>query len=131
MFEKTTLPNGLRVITVPHKDTKTVTVLALVGTGSKYETKKINGLSHFLAHMFFKGTKNRPSHIEVTEPIDRVGGIFNAFTTEDWTGYFIKTDAKHVDLNLDLVSDIFLNPLFPEQEMAKEKTVVIEEINMY
>jgi predicted Zn-dependent peptidase len=131
MFEKTTLPNGLRVITVPHRDTKTVTVLALIGTGSKYETRKINGLSHFLEHMFFKGTKNRPSHMEVTEPIDRVGGIFNAFTTEDWTGYFIKTDARHIDLNLDLVSDIFLNPLFPEQEMAKEKTVVIEEIHMY
>ena len=131
MFGKTTLPNGLRVITVPQKETKTVTVLALIGTGSKYETKKINGLSHFLEHMFFKGTKSRPSHVEVTEPIDRVGGIFNAFTTEDWTGYFIKTDTKHIDLNLDLVSDIFLYPLFPEQEMAKEKTVVIEEINMY
>ncbi len=130
MFEKTTLPNGLRVVTVPHKDTKTVTVLALIGTGSKYETKKINGLSHFLEHMFFKGTKNRPSPVEVTEPIDAVGGTFNAFTTEDQTGYFIKTDARHVSLNLDTVSDIFLNSLFLEQEMAKEKTVVIEEIHM-
>lgn len=130
MFEKTTLPNGLRVITVPHKDTKTVTVLALIGTGSKYETKKINGLSHFLEHMFFKGTKNRPSPVEVTEPIDSVGGAFNAFTTEDQTGYFIKTDARHVNLNLDIVSDIFLNSLFLKQEMAKEKSVVIEEINM-
>ena len=130
MFEKTTLQNGLRVIAVPHRDTKTVTVLALIGTGSKYETKKINGLSHFLEHMFFKGTKNRPSHMEITEPIDRVGGVLNAFTAEDWTGYFIKTGAAHVNLNLDLVSDIFLNPLFPEQEIMKEKTVVIEEINM-
>ena len=130
MFEKTTLTNGLRVIAVPHKDTKTVTVLALIGTGSKYETKKINGLSHFLEHMFFKGTKGRPSQIEVTEPIDAVGGVFNAFTTEDQTGYYIKTDASHVNLNLDIVSDIFLNSLFVEQEMAKEKTVVIEEIHM-
>lgn len=130
MFEKTTLPNGLRVIAVPHKNTKTVTVLALIGTGSKYETKKINGLSHFLEHMFFKGTKSRPSALEVTEPIDSVGGTFNAFTTEDQTGYFIKTDARHVNLNLDIVSDIFLNSLFVEQEMAKEKTVVIEEIHM-
>lgn len=130
MFEKTTLPNGLRVIAVPHKDTKTVTVLALIGTGSKYETKKINGLSHFLEHMFFKGTKSRPSPQDVTEPIDAVGGTFNAFTAEDHTGYFIKTDASHVNLNLDLVSDIFLNSLFLEQEMAKEKTVVVEEIHM-
>ena len=130
MFEKTTLPNGLRILTVPHKDTKTVTVLALIGTGSKHETKKINGLSHFLEHMFFKGTKSRPSALEVTEPIDGVGGVFNAFTTEDQTGYFIKTDARHVNLNLDIVSDIFLNSLFAEQEMVKEKTVVIEEINM-
>lgn len=130
MFEKITLPNGLRVIAVPHKDTKTVTVLALIGTGSKYETKKINGLSHFLEHMFFKGTKSRPSAVDVTEPIDAVGGTFNAFTTEDQTGYFIKTDASHVNLNLDIVSDIFLNSLFLEQEMAKEKTVVVEEMNM-
>lgn len=130
MFEKITLPNGLRVIAVPHKDTKTVTVLALIGTGSKYETKKINGLSHFLEHMFFKGTKSRPSAVEVAEPIDAVGGTFNAFTTEDQTGYFIKTDARHMNLNLDIVSDIFLNSLFLEQEMAKEKTVVVEEMNM-
>lgn len=80
--------------------------------------------------MFFKGTKSRPSALEVTEPIDSVGGTFNAFTTEDQTGYFIKTDARHVSLNLDIVSDIFLNSLFLEQEMAKEKTVVIEEIHM-
>jgi predicted Zn-dependent peptidase len=93
--------------------------LALIGTGSKYETKKINGLSHFLEHMFFKGTKSRPSQIEVTEPIDAVGGIFNAFTPEDQTGYYIKTDASHVNLNLDIVSDIFLNSLHLEQEMAK------------
>ena len=130
MFEKTTLPNGLRVITVLLKGTATVTVLALIGTGSKHETKKINGLSHFLEHMFFKGTKSRPSALEVTEPIDAVGGTFNAFTTEDQTGYYIKTDASHVNLNLDIVSDIFLNSLFVEGEMTKEKTVVIEEINM-
>ncbi|MBI2123635.1 MAG: insulinase family protein [Candidatus Wildermuthbacteria bacterium] len=130
MFEKTTLPNGLRVIAVPHKGTATVTVLALIGTGSKYETRKINGLSHFLEHMFFKGTKSRPSALEVTEPIDGVGGVFNAFTTEDQTGYFIKTDASHINLSLDIVSDIFLNSLFAEQEMAKEKTVVVEEIHM-
>jgi predicted Zn-dependent peptidase len=130
MFEKTILPNGLRVITVPHKDTKTVTVLALIGTGSKYETKKINGLSHFLEHMFFKGTKSRPSPLEIIEPIDSAGGSFGAFTTEDQTGYYIKTDSKHMNLNLDTVSDIFLNSLFMEEEMTKEKTVVIEEINM-
>jgi len=130
MFKKTTLKNGLRILTIPHQDTKTVTVLVLVGTGSKYETKDKNGISHFLEHMFFKGTKSRPSAQEITEPIDAVGGTFNAFTTEDQTGYFIKTDARHVNLNLDIVSDIFLNSLFLEQAMAKEKTVVIEEIHM-
>jgi len=131
MFEKKTLKNGLRIITVPQKGTRAVTVLVLVGTGSKYETKEINGVSHFLEHLFFKGTKKRPSPRSVAEPLDRVGGIFNAFTSEDYTGYFVKVDKNHLDLALDLVSDIYLNSLLSKKEIEKERGVVIEEINMY
>lgn len=130
MFKKTTLRNGLRIITVPQKNTQAVTVLILVGTGSKYETKEINGISHFLEHMFFKGTKKRPSPIMVAETLDRVGGIYNAFTGQDYTGYFAKVEASQLELALEWVLDIYLNSLLPEKEIKKEKGVIIEEINM-
>ena len=130
MFKKTTLKNGLRIITVPQKSTQAVTVLALVGTGSKYETKEISGISHFLEHMFFKGTKKKPDKITIAETLDKVGGIYNAFTGEECTGYFAKVAATHFDLALDWVSDIYLHSLLPERELAKEKGVIIEEINM-
>lgn len=131
MFKKTTLKNGLRIITVPQKGTKAVTVLVLVATGSKYEKKEINGISHLLEHLLFKGTKKRPGNIFISEPLDRVGGIYNAFTGEDYTGYFAKVDAKHFDLALDVISDIYLNSKLESKEIKKEKAVIIEEINMY
>ena len=131
MFKKTTLENGLRIITVPQENTQAVTVLVLVGTGSKYETKDINGISHFLEHMYFKGTKKRPSTVAIAEPLDKVGGIYNAFTSEEYTGYFAKVASSHLDLVLDWVSDIYLNSLLPEKEIEKERGVIIEEINMY
>jgi len=131
MYKKTILKNGLRIITVPQKNTQAVTVLVLVGTGSKYEKKEINGISHFLEHMYFKGTKKRPSPLAVAESLDKIGGIYNAFTSEEYTGYFAKVDAGHFEIALDWVSDIFLNSLLPEEEAKKEKGVIIEEINMY
>ena len=130
MFKKITLKNGLRIITVPQKSTQAVTVLVLVGTGSKYEKKETNGISHFLEHMFFKGTKKRPDKIEIAETLDKIGGIYNAFTGEEYTGYFAKVAVSQFDLALDWVSDIFLNSLLPEKEIEKEKGVIIEEINM-
>jgi len=131
MFKKTTLKNGLRIITIPMKNTQTVTVLVLVGTGSKYETKELNGISHFLEHMYFKGTKKRPSTLAIAETLDEVGGIYNAFTGDEYTGYFAKVDSIHFETALDWVSDIFLNSLLPETEIKKEKGVIVEEINMY
>lgn len=130
MFKKTTLPNGLRIITVPQKSAEAVTVLVLVGTGSKYETKEINGISHFLEHMFFKGTKKRPSTTAIAETLDRVGGIYNAFTSDEYTGYFAKVAAPYFDLALDWVADIYLNSLLSQKHINKEKNVIIEEINM-
>jgi predicted Zn-dependent peptidase len=111
--------------------TKTVTVLVLVGTGSRCETKEINGISHFLEHMFFKGTKKRPTPADITEELDSVGGEYNAFTSKEYTGYFAKVNHKQFDLALDWISDIFLNSLLAEEEIAKEKGVILEEINMY
>lgn len=131
MYKKTTLKNGLRIITIPMKNTQTATVLVLVGTGSKYETKDINGISHFLEHMFFKGTKKRPSALKLNEPLDKIGGHYNAFTGEELTGYWAKVDFKHLDVALNWVSDIYLNSKLEEKEIKREKGVIIEEINMY
>jgi predicted Zn-dependent peptidase len=131
MFKKTTLKNGLRIITVPQKTAQSLTVLVLVGTGSKYENKEISGISHFLEHMYFKGTKKQPTFLEVAETLDKIGGIYNAFTGENYTGYFAKVAAPYFSTALDWVSDIYLNSLLPEEEIKKEKGVIIEEINMY
>ncbi len=130
MFKKITLKNGLRIILVPQKSSQTVTVLVLVGTGSKYEKKDISGISHFLEHMFFKGTKERPSPLDVAQTLDEVGGMYNAFTSQEYTGYFAKVASGHFNLALDWVSDIFLNSTLPKKEIEKEKGVIIEEINM-
>ncbi|MFA7151215.1 MAG: insulinase family protein, partial [Candidatus Paceibacterota bacterium] len=89
-FEKHTLKNGLRIVLVPQKNVLSATVLVLVKTGSKYETKNISGISHFLEHLLFKGTKKRPNAISIAEPLDRVGGQYNAFTGEEYTGYYAK-----------------------------------------
>ena len=131
MYKKVTLKNGLRILVVPAKSTKAVTVMALVGTGSKYETKEINGISHFLEHMFFKGTKKRPDKVQIAEDLDKVGGNFNAFTGTDYTGYWAKVAYQKFDLAMDWVSDIYLNSLLPREEIDKERGVIIEEINMY
>ena len=104
--------------------------MVLVGTGSKYEKKETNGISHFLEHMFFKGTKKRLSPLAIAEPLDRIGGIYNAFTSQEYTGYFAKVEALNFELALDWVSDIFLNSILPEKEIKKEKRVISEEINM-
>ncbi|HAS81059.1 MAG: M16 family peptidase [Candidatus Nomurabacteria bacterium GW2011_GWE1_32_28] len=130
-FTKKVLENGLRVITVPMKDNPTVTVLVLVEAGSKYETKDINGLSHFLEHMCFKGTTKRPKAIDISKELDAIGSQYNAFTGQEYTGYYAKSGAKHFKKIFDVVSDIYLNSTFPEIEMHREKGVIIEEINMY
>lgn len=131
MFKKTTLPNGLRVLFVPQTGAKSVTVLVLVEAGSKYEVKELNGISHFLEHMMFKGTSRRPSPLAIATELDRIGGQSNAFTSHEYTGYYAKADASHLDLILDIISDVFLNSLFAVPEMEREKGVVIEEMNMY
>jgi len=128
---KKTLKNGLRIVTVPMKENPTVTVLVLVGTGSDYETKKINGISHFLEHMCFKGTIKRPTSQTISHELDALGCQYNAFTDHEMTGYYAKGDAKNFKQIFDVVTDIYLNSTFPEAEMEKEKGVIIEEINMY
>jgi len=130
-FTEKVFPSGLRLITVPMADNPTVTVLVLTGTGSEFETKEINGISHFLEHLCFKGTTNRPTSIAISTEFDRIGAESNAFTGEEYTGYYAKADARHYAKILDVVSDVFLNPTFPEAEIEKERGVVIGEIESY
>ncbi|HEY4487018.1 MAG TPA: pitrilysin family protein [Candidatus Paceibacterota bacterium] len=130
-FTEKVFPSGLRLITVPMADNPTVTVLVLTGTGSEFETKDINGISHFLEHLCFKGTINRPTSVAISVELDGIGAEYNAFTGEEYTGYYAKAHARHYAKVLDVVSDIFLNPTFPEVEIEKERGVVIGEIDMY
>ncbi len=130
-FTKTTLANGLRLVTIPIPENPSVTVLVMVAAGSKYETKDISGISHFLEHMVFKGTPRRPSASDISRELDAIGAQYNAFTSQEFTGYYAKADAKHLDRVLDVVADMCQNPLFDESEIAKEKGVIIEELRMY
>ncbi|PIP46218.1 MAG: hypothetical protein COX15_01240 [Candidatus Colwellbacteria bacterium CG23_combo_of_CG06-09_8_20_14_all_42_19] len=123
--------NGLRILTIPMAGSLTATVLVLVEAGSEYETKELNGLSHFLEHMCFKGTKKRPKTIDITGELDCIGAQYNAFTSGEITGYYAKSESRHLDKILDIVSDIYLNPVFDPKEIDKERGVIIEEINLY
>ena len=130
-FNKQTLSNGLRLITVPMADNPSVTVLVVVEAGSNYETKETNGISHFLEHMVFKGTPTRPTASDISRELDSIGAQYNAFTSQEFTGYYAKAAARHTDKIIDVVSDMCINPLFDEKEIAKEKGVIIEELRMY
>ncbi len=129
-YKKTKLSNGLRILTVPVKNTQTATVVVMVGVGSRYETEKEAGLSHFIEHMMFKGTEKRPKTLDISEELDSIGGEFNAFTSSDKTAYYAKVDSKHLEIALDVVSDIFLNSKIENEEIEKEKGTIIQEINM-
>ena len=130
-FKKKILKNGLRIVVVPVKGAPSLTVMSMIETGSEYEIKAKNGISHFLEHMFFKGTKNRPKSIDIAKEFDGMGALNNAFTGNEVTAYFGKSAPKNFEKILDIISDMYLNPTFPEAEMEKEKGVIIEEINMY
>ncbi len=130
-YKKTVLKNGMRIISVPMKDNQTVTMMVLVEAGSKYETKEINGISHFLEHLCFKGTEKRPTALDITKELDGLGAQSNAFTSEEFTGYYAKAHKKHLPKLLDVISDIYVNSVFNSEEIEKEKGVIIDEINMY
>lgn len=128
---KHTLPSGLKVVFAQMPDSPTVTVQVLVETGSKYESKKEAGLSHFLEHMCFKGTKKRPSALAVSKAFDEIGAISNAFTSTEITGYWAKAGFKNILPILDIVSDIYLNPVFKDEDVKVESGVIKEELNRY
>src|ERR1700722_12738356 len=128
--KKITLPNGLRILFVPQATTLAASVLILVEAGSEYETKRLNGVSHFLEHMTFKGTTNRPMPGMIAEELAGLGARSNAFTGQEYTGYWAKAESKKLPKILEIVSDLYLNPVFDPEEIEKERGVIIEEINM-
>lgn len=131
MHNISTLKNGLTLITVnlPHLDS--VTTLVSVGAGSRYETKKINGISHFLEHMFFKGSRKYPTAEQIATLIDGIGAVNNAATDKEVTYYWIKSSAKHIKLSSDILSSMIRESLLAEEEIEREKGVIIEELRMY
>lgn len=130
-FDLFRLPSGLRLMTIPMEHTKTITILVLVGTGSRYETKELNGLSHFLEHLIFKGTEKRPGALDISQELDAIGAEYNAFTSKEYTGYYAKAGAEHLEFVMEIIADIFLNSKLDAREIDKERGVIIQEINMY
>lgn len=130
-YKRTVLPNGLRILTIPMPSFESATVLVMVGAGSRYETRLNNGISHFLEHMAFKGTEKRPSAMDIASIIDGMGGEFNAFTGKETTGYYIKSAANHVEMSLDILSDMLMHSKLDPAEIDKERGVILEELNLY
>jgi len=129
MYHQTTLKNGLRVVVVPKKESLSVHLLILVGVGTNNETKDINGISHFVEHMLFKGTQLRPRAINLSSQLDALGAECNAFTTREYTGYYVSCLPDKFEQVLDILSDMYLNSVFDSSEIEKEKGVISEEIN--
>ncbi len=130
MYQKITLANGLRLVTAAMPHTRSVAIGFFIGTGSRYETDDQAGISHFIEHMCFKGTRKRPSSVAVCTVIEGVGGMLNAGTDKELTIYWCKVASPHFDNALDVMVDILTGSLFDVAEIEKERQVIIEEINM-
>ncbi len=126
-----TLKNKLKLLFVENNAFSSLTTLLLVGAGSRYENKKNNGIGHFFEHMAFKGSKKYPNSFLISSTIEGIGGVFNAFTSKDHTGYWIKSTPEHFLTMIDVLSDMILNPILAKDEIEREKGVIVEEINMY
>ncbi len=131
MYSKLKFANGLKVIINPQKSTAAATILVMVKVGSRYESKSLAGIAHFTEHMMFKGTKKRPDTLSISQELDSIGADYNAFTSKEYTGYYIKAQARQLPLAIDILSDMISNSKFDEVEIEREKGVIIEEINMY
>lgn len=125
------LKNGATFLQIPMEGVRSVTVLALVNAGRRYEEESVAGISHFLEHMVFKGTKKYPTARDLSAAIDQLGGEFNAFTSKEYTGYYAKLAAPYMETALDVVSDMLCTPLLRQDDIDKESGVIVEEINMY
>lgn len=130
-YSLTTLQSGLPVIRVPMPAVESVTVLVLCNTGSRYEKPEQYGIAHFFEHMVFKGTKKYSTAQILANTVDGIGADFNAFTGKEYTGYYVKSASQHLGLALDVVSDMLLAPALRQDDIDREKGVIVEELNLY
>ena len=130
MYQKSTLDNGLRILTSPMPETRSVSVSFFIGTGSRYEADSQAGISHFIEHLCFRGTEKRPTARDISTAIEGVGGILNGGTDKELTVYWCKVARPHLEIALDVLVDMLINSRFNPEDMEKERQVIIEEINM-
>jgi predicted Zn-dependent peptidase len=131
IFEKSSLSNGIRVVSAPMPQVGSVSCFVMLAAGSRYETPESNGIAHFAEHMFFKGTERRPTARTISAEIDAIGGEFNAFTGKELTGYYVRCATETRDVALDVLADMLLHSRFDPAEIEKEKGVILEEMNVY
>ena len=125
------MKNGMRVHLMPIAGTEAATFFVLVRVGSRYEVAKLQGAAHFIEHLMFKGTKRRPTTLDISRALDAVGAEYNAYTGKDVTGYYVKADARHLPLAIDLLHDMLFCSHYAKKELDRERRVIMEEINMY
>lgn len=130
-YSSDTLKNRMRLFTVPIAGTDAVTLFIFCKVGSRQEPSALNGASHFLEHLMFKGTKKRPSTLVISQELESMGAEFNAYTSKDHTAYYIKTQSAHLERALDIMSDMLFRSVFQPKEIERERKVIIEEIKMY
>ena len=130
MYRKTVLDNGLRVMTAEMPHTRSISMFVSVGAGSRYEPDELAGLSHFLEHLPFKGTRNWPTALAISEAVEGVGGMMNAATDREMTSFWCKVASVHADRALPVVLDLILHPLLEPAEMEKEREVILDELRM-
>jgi predicted Zn-dependent peptidase len=131
VYQRNVLDNGLRVLTAPISSARSVTCYIMLAAGSRYENAQNRGIAHFAEHMFFKGTERRPTAKDIAIEVDGFGGEFNAFTSKEYTGYYIRCAGEQRDQALDVLVDMVRNSKFDADEIEREKGVIIEEMNMY
>jgi predicted Zn-dependent peptidase len=129
-YTKYTLPNGLRLLVSPMPHLRSVSLIVFVGTGSRYEADAEAGVSHFIEHLYFKGTQRRPTSKEISEAIESVGGVLNGGTDKELTTYWCKVADRHLPTAIDLLADLLHNSRLDQADMEKERQIIIEEINM-
>jgi predicted Zn-dependent peptidase len=128
LYEKTTLPNGVRIVTGPMSGVRSASLIFYYNIGSRYEPNQVAGVSHFLEHMLFKGTAKRPDPMTISEEIESVGGMLNAATGRESTSYWCKVPSTHFELAFDVLADMLRNSTFDATELDKERKVIFEEI---
>ena len=130
VFERRELSNGIRVVTAPMPRAQSTSCVIMFAAGSRYETAENNGIAHFAEHMFFKGTERRPTARQIAGEIDGIGGEFNAFTSKEYTGYYVRCAAEHRDVSFDVLVDMLRHSRFVPEEIEREKGVIVEEMRM-